>query len=149
MGKHLTPPGFEPLTSRFITICTTNCPISPIIVLFCNQVYISDKSESYRDHSKMKNKSVKKSFEKSQNVLEEKRTIVEQKICIKNQHVYNNCYELRSRAINNINCFPIPTEFSNVKGKNSFLKRMSDFFQINYWRIFSIIWPLSGFSAVH
>ena len=24
--KHLTPPGFEPLTSRFITICTAICP---------------------------------------------------------------------------------------------------------------------------
>ena len=42
--------------------------------------------------------SVKKSLEKSKNVLEEKRKNVKQKICIK-KHVYNNCYELRSRSI--------------------------------------------------
>ena len=45
----------------------------------------------------MMNESVKKSLEKSKNVLEEKRKIVKQKICIKKDtHVYNNCYELRS-----------------------------------------------------
>ena len=27
--KYLTPPGFEPLTSRFITICSTDCAILP------------------------------------------------------------------------------------------------------------------------
>ena len=49
----------------------------------------------------MKNESVKKSLEKSKNVLEEKRNMVKRKICIKtDQHVYNNSYELRSRAIN-------------------------------------------------
>ena len=48
----------------------------------------------------MKNESVKKSIGKSQNVLQE-RKIVKLKICIKKTHVYNNCYELRSRAINN------------------------------------------------
>ena len=48
----------------------------------------------------MKNESVKKSLEKSKNVLEEKRKTVKRKICIKKTHVYNNCYELRSRAIN-------------------------------------------------
>ena len=47
----------------------------------------------------MKNESVKKSLEKSKNVLEEKRKIVNRKICIKKTHVYNNCYELRSSAI--------------------------------------------------
>ena len=48
----------------------------------------------------MKNESVKKSLEKSKNVLEEKRKMVKQKICMKkDQDVYNNCYELRSRAI--------------------------------------------------
>ena len=50
----------------------------------------------------MENEIVKKSLEKSKNVLEEKRKNVKQKICIKKDtHVYNNCYELRSRAINN------------------------------------------------
>ena len=50
----------------------------------------------------MKNESVKKSLEKSKNVLEEKRKTVKRKICIKKDtHVYNNCYELRSRAIKN------------------------------------------------
>ena len=47
----------------------------------------------------MMNESVKKSLEKSKNVQEQKREIVKQKICKKNTHVYNNCYELRSRAI--------------------------------------------------
>ena len=48
----------------------------------------------------MKNESVKKSLEKSKNVLEEKRKTVKRKNCIKKDtHVYNNCYELRSRAI--------------------------------------------------
>ena len=39
--------------------------------------------QSNRDHSKMKNESVKKSLEKSKNVLEEKRKTVKRKICIK------------------------------------------------------------------
>ena len=50
----------------------------------------------------MKNESEKKSLEKSKNVLEEKRKKVKRKVCIKKQHVYNNCYELRSRAINKL-----------------------------------------------
>ena len=50
----------------------------------------------------MKNESVKKSLEKSKNVLEEKRHMAKRKICIKKTNVYNNCYELRSRAINNV-----------------------------------------------
>ena len=47
----------------------------------------------------MKNKSVKKSLEKSKNVLEEKRKNGQaKKLHKKDQHVYNNCYELLSRA---------------------------------------------------
>ena len=45
----------------------------------------------------MKNESVKKSLEESKNVLEEKRKMAKRKI-----HVYNNCYELRSRAIKQV-----------------------------------------------
>ena len=46
--------------------------------------------------------SVKKSLEKSTNVLEEKRKNVKQKkLHKKDTHVYNNCYEFRSRAIKN------------------------------------------------
>ena len=52
----------------------------------------------------MKNESEKKSLEKSKNVLEEKRKIIKRKNCIrKDTHVYNNCYELRSRSINHEN----------------------------------------------
>ena len=40
-------------------------------------------SESKRDHSKIKDESVKKSLEKSKNVLEEKRKMFKRKICIK------------------------------------------------------------------
>ena len=63
----------------------------------------------------MKNESVKKSLEKSKNVLEEKRKTVKRKICIKKDtHVYNNCFELRSRAIKN-NSFMIRHAYiSNV-----------------------------------
>ena len=43
----------------------------------------SFRSESNRDHSKMKNESMKKSLEKSKNVLEEKCKMVKRKICIK------------------------------------------------------------------
>ena len=51
----------------------------------------------------MMNESVKKSLEKSKNVLEEKRKIAKHKICIKkDKHVYNKCHELRSRAINHL-----------------------------------------------
>ena len=50
--KHLIPPRFEPLPSRSITKCTNAL-----------------RSESNRDHSKMKNESMKKSLEKSKNVL--------------------------------------------------------------------------------
>ena len=40
---------------------------------------------------------------KSKNAPEEKRKIVKRKICIKKDtHVYNNCHELRSRAINHL-----------------------------------------------
>ena len=46
---------------------------------------------------------MKKSLEKSKNIIEEKRKKCQAKICIeKHQHVYNNCDELSSRAINNI-----------------------------------------------
>ena len=47
------------------------------------------------------NESVKKSLEKSKNVLEEKRKTIKQKICTKKTDVYNNCYELRLRAMKN------------------------------------------------
>ena len=51
------------------------------------------------DHSK-KNESVKKSLEKSMNVLEEKRKHGQAKNLHKqDQHFNNNCYELRSRLI--------------------------------------------------
>ena len=63
----------------------------------------------------MINESVKKSLEKSRNVLEEKRKIVMRKICIKKTHVYNNCYELCSRAINHY-IFQKPNNESSVHG---------------------------------
>ena len=59
------------------------------------------QSANKRDHSKMKNENVKKSLEKSKNVLEEKCKKGQAKNLLKkDQHVYSNCYELRSRAIN-------------------------------------------------
>ena len=52
---------------------------------------------STRDHSKMMNKSVKKSLDKAKNVLKEKRKIVKRKICIKKTHTFTiiamNCVQ--------------------------------------------------------
>ena len=60
----------------------------------------------------MKNESVKKSLDKSKNVLEEKRKNGQAKnLHKKDQHVYINCYEIRSRAIKNN--FQIPSESKN------------------------------------
>ena len=68
----------------------------------------------------MKNESVRKSPEKSKNVLEEKRKMVKQKICIKkDRHVYNNCYELRSRAIKKTLPFRSAPQLSAVKQRVS------------------------------
>ena len=56
-------------------------------LLCCNRFYISKTLlRSNRDHSKMTNERVKKSVEKSKNVLEEKRKIVTKKICIQKRH---------------------------------------------------------------
>ena len=46
------------------------------------------RSENNRDHSKIKNESVKKSLEKCKNVLEEKRKMVKQKFCMKKTNTY-------------------------------------------------------------
>ena len=83
----------------------------------------------------MENESVKKSIAKSKNVLEEKRKIVKQKNCIKKDtHVYNNCYELRSRAINkqtlyaerlNITDFSWKNCFRSIKGSLNLLQPAS------------------------
>ena len=50
----------------------------------------------------MKTESVKKSLEKSKNVLEEKRKNGQAKILHKKTNVYINWYDLRSGAIKNI-----------------------------------------------
>ena len=50
----------------------------------------------------MKNENMKKSLDQSKNVLEEERENGQAKnLHKKDQHIYNNYYELRSRAINN------------------------------------------------
>ena len=46
---------------------------------------------------------MKKSRKKSKNVLEESKNGQAKNLHKKDQHVYNNCYELCSRAINKIN----------------------------------------------
>ena len=47
----------------------------------------------------MKIERVKKSLEKSKNVPEKRKSGQAKNMQIKYQNVYNNCYELRSRAI--------------------------------------------------
>ena len=99
--KTFPPLGFQPLTARSSPTLTIHCATNHLPLLCCSRFYISNKLYfGAIDHSKMKSESVKKSLEKSKNVLEEKRKIVQQKNCIqKDTHVYNNCYAHRSRAI--------------------------------------------------
>ena len=54
-----------------------------IMILISTYKHKPTNRPSTTDHSKMMNESVKKSLEKSTNVLEEKRKIVKRKICIK------------------------------------------------------------------
>ena len=62
----------------------------------------------------MKNKSLKKSLAKSKNVLEEKLKNGRAKnLHKKDQHVYNNCYEFRSRAIKKCVKFKLSTFKNN------------------------------------
>ena len=49
----------------------------------------------------MKNSSLKKSLKKSKNVLEQKRKTRQKNCKETHTYVYNNCFKLRSRAINN------------------------------------------------
>ena len=51
----------------------------------------------------MKNESVKKSLEKSKNVLEESANWQAKNLHKKDKHVYNNCYELFIQEQLNIN----------------------------------------------
>ena len=72
--KHLTPPGFEPLTTLFITICTADCAIWLLLLLWCNRLYISNfgvrikslKNEE-RKHEKVTSKVKECSRRKAQN----------------------------------------------------------------------------------
>ena len=54
--KHLAPPGFEPLTSRFITIRTPDSAICPLFCFAPTDLYypVLLRSESKRDYSKSK-----------------------------------------------------------------------------------------------
>ena len=91
----------------------------------------------------MMNESVKKSIEKSKNVLEEKRKTLKRKICIKNTHVYNNCYEVRSRAIKKLY-----TKNPHLKPKVTETKKIKPlFFKLKfYW--FSVSSNFNGFKTV-
>ena len=42
-GEKIDPPRFEPLISRFITICTVDCAIWALFFLCCKRLYISNK----------------------------------------------------------------------------------------------------------
>ena len=65
--------GYQPLT--FVMMQTTSLATSLL------------RSESNRDHSKMKNESVKKSIQTSKNLLEEKHKMVNRKIGIKKTNI--------------------------------------------------------------
>ena len=68
----------------------------------------------------MQNKSVKKSIEKSKHVIEENAKWSSKKFAEKDQQVYNNGYELRSRAIKKTNIKKINGCYT---GKNRFHSR--------------------------
>ena len=86
----------------------THCPLAYQSLLFAMlqsilyQQQALIQSENNSDHSKIKNESVKKSLEKLKNVLGEERKNGQAKNLHK-RHVYKNCYELRSRAIEHQN----------------------------------------------
>ena len=93
---------FEPLCSRSIASRSNHCAMSHLASQTAIDYILATSFTSERaiDHSKMMNESVKKSLEKSQNVLEENRkNCPAKKLHKKDTDVYNNCYELRSRAI--------------------------------------------------
>ena len=84
-AKTFLPPGYKTLTSQSTTTRTNHCAANHLPLLCCNPSEALLRSN--RDHSKMKNESVKKSLEKSKNV-QEKRKIVKHKICIKKTHTF-------------------------------------------------------------
>ena len=90
MQNTLSPPVFEPLTSQSTFTRTNHCTTIHLVLSCCNRFYISSNLYlgALERHSKMINESVKKSLEKSKNVLAEKRKIVKQKNCIKNTHTF-------------------------------------------------------------
>ena len=68
----------------------------------------------------MKSESVKKSLEKSKNVLGEMRKNGRAKnLHKKDQHVYNNCYKLRSRAIKMV----LSKVFNSISFKSTHIER--------------------------
>ena len=74
--KHLTTPGFDPLTSRSLTTSTAYLAIRPLSFPCCNRFHINNKlyfGVSDRDHSKIQNESVKKSLERSKNIQEKRK----------------------------------------------------------------------------
>ena len=88
--KHFTRPGFEPHTSQSITRCTDHSAIRPLFMLYCNRLYNSNKlyfGVRATEISQMQNESLKKSLEKSKNVLE-KRKMAKRKICIKKTNTF-------------------------------------------------------------
>ena len=83
-AKKIPPPGFEPLIARSTTNrANQSCESLNSAMLKSFLYWKQALLRSNRDHSKMKNESVKKLLEKSKNVLDEKRKIVKQKTCIK------------------------------------------------------------------
>ena len=103
--KHFTPLGFELLTSLFITINTAGSAIWPLFLLCCNRLYISNKFKSeWEQKRSLKNeerKRVKVMWEVKECSRRKAQNGQAKDKHKKDQHVYNNCYELRSSAIKN------------------------------------------------
>ena len=80
-AKNFSPAGIRTTALPIHSPTTNHCATDHIP--YSATEFILALLQSNRDHSKMKNESVKKSLEKSKNVLEEKRKTVKRKICIK------------------------------------------------------------------
>ena len=86
----------------------------------------------------MKNESVKKSLEKSKNVLEEKRKTVKRKICIKKTHTFTiiamNCVQEQLKIGQAKNRIKKKTDRTNIIATNFVWAQLNNLSLLNFKR---------------
>ena len=101
-GKTFDPPGFDPLTSRWITLCTTDCAIWPLIWYAATNFILATSFTPEREQ-KWSLKNEERKCEKVTWEVKEcsrrKALKGQAKNLYKKTPVYNNCYELRSKQL--------------------------------------------------